>query len=263
MGISNDALGWPRSFLNGFVKSGYRVIRYDHRGTGLSDWVEDWSSENPYSLTDMAADGIAVMDAVGIEKAHILGISMGGMISQELAIHYPERVTTLTSVMSSCRIEDPNIPPISSEVAWELIKVSLKYGLIGGEKNIVKLHLASRIILMDDTSHDLDIKGIAQRVLYNLRNRNGYNSAASRQHQAAVRQSDSRYGPLRELKAPTLIIHGTSDPFIPIEHGKKCTEMIPNADTLWIEGMGHDIPDRFVETVVKNIITFFAVARDK
>lgn len=134
MGISNDSLGWPESFSRAFVDSGYQVIRYDHRGTGLSDWVGNWNSQNPYSLSDLADDAVAILDSSGIDQAHIIGVSMGGMIAQQLAINHPEKVSTLTSIMSSGYIEDPDLPPISSEVAWKLIKASLKYGLVGGEK---------------------------------------------------------------------------------------------------------------------------------
>lgn len=254
MGISNDGLGWPESFINSFVNAGYRVIRYDHRGTGMSDWVENWESKNPYSLSDMVDDAVSILNLSGTEQAHIIGVSMGGMIAQQLAIDHPERVATLTSIMSSCYIEDPDLPPIASEVAWELIKVSLKYGLIGGERNMIKLHLSSRMILMGEASYDLNIKELAQQVLYNLRERNGYNHNVSQQHQAAVRQSGSRYENLRTLNIPAVIIHGKSDPFIPIDHGKKCTSLIPNAKSIWLENMGHDIPEHLADTLAMKIV---------
>lgn len=253
MGISNDGLGWPESFIRSFVDSGYQVIRYDHRGTGMSDWVENWDPQNPYSLSDMADDAASVLNLSGTDPAHIIGISMGGMIAQQLAINHPEKVATLTSIMSSGFIEDPDLPPISSEVAWELIKVSLKYGLVGGEKNMIKLHLASRIILMGEASYDLKIKEIAQQVLYNIRVRNGYNHNVSRQHQAAVRQSGSRYQNLKTLDIPTLVVHGKSDPFIPIEHGIKCASVIPDAKSIWVDNMGHDLPEYLADTLTVKI----------
>ncbi len=257
MGISNDALGWPQKFIQSFVDLGYQVIRYDHRGTGLSDWVKNWDSKKPYSLADMADDGIAVLNSLGIQKANIIGISMGGMIAQELAINHPDRIVSLTSMMSSGYIEDPELPKISSSIAWQLIKISLKYGIIGGEKNMIKLHLASRIILMGNATYDLNIKEIAEQVLYNIRKRNGYNSNVSRQHQGAVLLSGSRYDKLKLLSIPTLIVHGKSDLFIPIDHSKKCVSIIPYADSLWLDGMGHDIPDNLVDTLSKKIITNF------
>ena len=279
MGISNDALGWPQNFIKALVDSGYQVIRYDHRGTGMSDWLENWSNDNvwkniwkninrndwlenwsndnPYSLADMANDGVAVLDALNIQKANIIGISMGGMIAQELAINHPDRIASLTSMMSSGFIEDPELPKISTDVTYELIKVSLKYGIIGGEKNMIKLHLASRIILMGNANYKLNIKELSEQVLYNIRKRKGYNSNVSKQHQSAVFLSGSRYNKLKNISVPTLIIHGKSDPFIPIEHGKKCVSIIPNADSLWINNLGHDIPDIFIDTISKRIITNF------
>ena len=257
MGISNDALGWPQKFIQSFVDSGYQVIRYDHRGTGMSDWVNNWDSKNPYSIADMADDGIAVLDSLGIRKANIIGISMGGMIAQELAINHPDRVISLTSIMSSGFIQDPKLPKISSGIAWELIKVSLKYGIIGGERNMIKLHLVSRIILMGSAKYDLNIKEIAEQVLYNIRKRKGYNSNVSKQHQGAVSLSGSRYDKLKLISTPTLIVHGKSDPFIPIDHGEKCVSIIPNADSLWLNNMGHDIPDNLIDTLSKKIVKNF------
>ncbi len=257
MGISNDALGWPQKFVDAFVDSGYQVIRYDHRGVGMSDWVEDWDASKPYSLTDMASDAVTVLDTLGIQKANIVGVSMGGMIAQELVIRHPERAASLTSIASSGYIEDPDLPAISSAVAFDLIKVALKYGIIGGEQNMLKLHLASRVVLMGDARYPLDVKVISEQVLYNIRKRRGYNIHVSEQHQAAVRLSGSRYEQLRLLSLPTLIIHGKSDPFIPIEHGKKCAAIIPHADSLWLDGMGHDIPNTLVDTLSKRMIKMF------
>ena len=254
-GISSDAVAWPPKFLDALITAGYQVIRIDPRGTGMSDWIEDWDSDNPYSLEDMANDGIAVLDALGIEEAHVIGVSMGGMIAQQMAIDHPDRVLSLTSIMSSGNIADPNLPPISMDIAQELVKASLKYSLIKSERNSIKLHVASRMILMGDASYALDLKTIAEQVLYNLRKRKGYNSQASIQQQAAVIASGSRYDKLQTLDTPTLVIHGKADPFIPIEHGLKCAELIPNADTLWIEGMAHDLPDTYVDIVVEKIVT--------
>jgi pimeloyl-ACP methyl ester carboxylesterase len=257
MGISNDALGWPQKFINKLTDAGYQVIRCDHRGTGMSDWVENWDKNNPYSLSDMADDGIAVLNSLEIQKAHIIGISMGGMIAQELAINHPERVLTLTSIMSSGYIEDPELPKISSSIAWEPIKTALKYGIVGGEKNMINLNVASRIILRGNADYELNIKEISEYVLYNIRKRKGYNSGVSKQHQAAVRLSGSRYAELKLLDIPTLIIHGKLDPFIPIEHGKKCALLISNADSLWLDNMGHDIPENLSDTVVAKMLTNF------
>ena len=257
MGISNDALGWPPAFIQSFVDAGYQVIRYDHRGTGLSDWVENWDKKKPYSLKDMADDGVAVLSELHVEKAHILGVSMGGMIAQELAINHPDRTASLTSIMSSGFITDPELPKISSSIAFDLIKTAIKYSVIGTERNMIKLHLASRMILMNNSDQDLDIKGLSEQVLYNIRIRHGYNARVSEQHQAAVAMSGSRYTELKTLYIPTLVIHGRADPFIPMAHGQKCAAIIPNSDSLWVNNMGHDLPNNKIKEVTRKAISFF------
>jgi pimeloyl-ACP methyl ester carboxylesterase len=263
MGIGGDGLSWPPAFLQSLVDAGYQVIRYDQRGTGMSDWVEDWQSENPYTLHDMAGDAVAILDDLGIERAHLVGISMGGMTAQQIAIDHPERVLTLATIMSSCDIVDPQLPPVSLDVVKTMTLASLKYGLIGDERNTIKQVIAARQALMGDTPYDLDTKNIAEQVLYNLRKRRGYNSQASAQHNAAVLAAESRYNALRELDIPTLVLHGRSDPFIPYEHGLKCARIIPGAQAVWVEGMGHDIPAAYNEVVVDSILANLQRAGDR
>jgi pimeloyl-ACP methyl ester carboxylesterase len=230
------------------------VVRYDHRCTGLSDW----DPPSPYALADMAGDGRAVLDALQLRRAHVVGVSMGGMIAQEFALAWPERTQTLTSMMSSADIEARDLPPISSQVAYELIKVALKYGVIGGEANLVKMHVASRMVLRGEARYALDVPELAQAVLYNLRERRGYNPRVSPQHQAAVRASGSRRAALATLRVPTLVIHGRDDPFIPIEHGKECARLIPGAVGLWVGGMGHDIASAHEAQLVEALVAHFA-----
>lgn len=254
MGIANDAMAWPPAFIEGLLENGYRVIRYDHRGCGLSDWMEDWSKEDAYDLSDMSNDGLAVLDALFIDEAHFIGVSMGGMIAQQTAIEQASRVKTLTSVMSTGNITDPKLPQLNMGIITDFVILFVKYGLFGNEKNAVKLQLASRTILMGDSVYQIDTKEISEQVIYNLRKRKGYNMRVSEQHNQAVNISGSRYAGLINLQMPVLIIHGTSDPFVPIEHGRKCAKLIPHAKTLWVEGMGHDIPDMFNSLVISKII---------
>jgi predicted alpha/beta-fold hydrolase len=113
MGMATDALGWPQTFIDKFVDSGYQVIRYDYRGTGLSDWIEDWQ-QKPYSIADLAKDAKTILDTLKISKAHLVGLSLGGMVAQEFAIENPDRTLTLTSIMSSGNIADKDLPKVSN-----------------------------------------------------------------------------------------------------------------------------------------------------
>jgi pimeloyl-ACP methyl ester carboxylesterase len=256
-GISSDALMWSPRFLDALGDAGYQVIRYDYRGTGMSDWIKDWDSRNPYSIQDMVNDGIAVLDAMGIKEAHVVGVSMGGMVAQQMAIDHPDRVLSLTSIMSSGDIADPNLPSTPADVVQEFLAISMEFFATKSERNAIESHIAFRTILMGDSSYALDVKTISEQVLYNLRKRQGYNLQAYLQHQTAVLTSGSRYDELQTIDTPTLIIHGKSDPLIPIEHGMKCADLIPHADTLWIDGLGHDLPDKYVDVIVEKMVMNF------
>ncbi len=256
MGIANDAFGWPQAFIDLLVHSGYQVIRFDYRGTGMSDWMPDWE-QSPYSLKDLAVDAKLILDTLNIEKAHLVGVSMGGMVAQEFAIHFPQRTLTLASIMSSGNILDQDIKGISKEIAFELIKIGLKYGIFPSERNTIKMHIAARIMLRGQADYRVDVKGTAEQVLYNLRKRNGYNFHASGQHQEAVRRSGSRYEQLKKLEIPSLVIHGQNDPFVPIDHSKKLASVLPNVKTKWYANMGHDIPPCLYDALTGELIKNF------
>jgi pimeloyl-ACP methyl ester carboxylesterase len=256
MGIANDAFGWPQGFIDRLVDSGYQVIRYDYRGTGMSDWLPDWK-RSPYSLTDLALDAKQILDVLHITKAHLVGVSMGGMIAQEFAIHFPQKALTLTSIMSSGDILDKNTKGLSKKTIFDLIKIGLKYGIFPTERHTIKMHIAARIILRGDADYRIDVKGVAEQVLYNLRKRNGYNPHVSAQHKEAVRRSGSRFKQLKNLKIPTLVIHGKNDPFIPIDHSKKLASILPNPKTKWFTNMGHDIPFSLYDALIAELINNF------
>jgi pimeloyl-ACP methyl ester carboxylesterase len=256
MGIANDAFGWPQGFIDLLVDSGYQVIRYDYRGTGMSDWMPYWR-RSPYSLTDLASDAKLILDKLKIEKAHLVGVSMGGMVAQEFAIHFPQRTLTLTSIMSSGNIVDKDIKGISKKITFDLIKIGLKYGIFSTERNTIKMHIAARIILRGEADYRIDVKGTAEQVLYNLRKRNGYNPRVSGQHEKAVRRSGSRYEQLKKLEIPSLVIHGQNDPFVPIEHSKKLASVLSNSKTRWFANMGHDVPPSLYDSLIAELIKNF------
>ncbi len=257
MGAANDALSWPLDFISTFTDAGYRVIRYDHRGTGLTESKEGWDKKNPYTLEDMAEDPIAILDSLSIQKAHFVGVSMGGMIAQFIAIEHPERTLSLTSIMSTGDILDSALPQTNPEILPKMISAVVKHGILGGKKGKIKLQLVHKKILMGEATGDIAIAPLAEAAFYNLKERNGYNFMAGRHHQKAIEVSGSRYDALAELKVPVLVVHGEQDPVIPIAHGKKMASLIPNADGLWLENMGHDLPDALLDTIAERIILNF------
>lgn len=243
MGNGASGIEWTSDFIDRFLNAGYSVIRYDHRDTGLSDWVTDWKRENPYTIADMAKDAIAVLDDLAIPKAHVVGLSMGGMVAQEIAIQQPEKVASLTLLLTSANIGDPDLPMLTTRYLVGTILKNLgllKYRLMGGEKNLIKERLAKTIAALG--YENLDIEDIAHRTLYDLRKRRGLNFAALFHHQVAVTVSGSRYEQLAQLQIPTLVIHGTADALIPVEHGQKLVDLMPNAEGVWLEGMAHVFP---------------------
>ena len=261
MGMGSDSFLWPPKFLRAFVNAGYRTVRYDQRGTGMSDWFKDWDRRNPYSLRDMAGDAVAVLDALGIDSAHLVGLSMGGMIAQEIAIHHPQRVASLTLMMTSGHAADPELPGPSSRFFISNAAAGLpllKYRLIGGEKNLIRARVAKTVGALG--SEDIDVRETAERVLYDRRRRRGINGRAVFQHWMAVNVSGSRHEGLKDVAAPTLVIHGTADALLPVEHGRKLVETIPDARGIWLQDAGHVFPPPDAEMVYGAILAHLAAA---
>ena len=254
MGLGASAMIWDNTFCQPLVDAGYQVIRYDNRDTGLSTWLEDWEEEQPYTLEDMAKDGIAVLDALGIKKAHVVGSSMGGMIGQRMAISHADRVASFTSIMSTAYALDATIPPATADIEQKYMKLGLKYLLISSEENTLKFHIGNRHLLRGKGTYDINLKNSAQLTLYELRKRKGYNRQAVEHQIEAIKVSDSRLAELGKITCPTLVVHGISDPLINIEHARKYAPLIPQADTLYIAGMGHGLPLIYQEQIQKGII---------
>ena len=243
MAIAGDALFWPPAFIRALTTAGYRIIRFDQRGTGASDWLKGWDRAHPYTLIDMAHDAIAVLDATDAERAHLVGLSLGGLVAQEVAILRPERVASLTLMSTSPDPTDPSLPgPQVGRLALRALRglPLVKYRIRGGERSLVKERIAKTISV--NGPDDIDVAEIAQLVIYDLRERQGVNVKALLQHQAAVAATRSRTSSLTELHVPTLVVHGTTDDVIPVEHGRRLAALIPHAAHLWLEGVGHVFP---------------------
>lgn len=250
MGLGGNSLEWPLYFVKPLVDSGYHVIRFDNRSTGLSTWTE-----GDFSLEDMKDDALAVMDELNVDKAHVFGMSMGGMIGQLMAVQHPEKVESLTSFMASAYIDDPELPSVSKSAYFSLMATGIRHGIIKSEKNIVRTTVSVRSVLAPELS-STRIRSLAEQSLYNQRFRKGFNPKAFIQHTKAVMHSGSRYEDLKKSSVPHLVIHGKQDPLIPVEHTIKMAQLTPDAQSLLIEGMGHDVSPEHIEIIHKALLDF-------
>jgi len=263
MGLGTQMIAWPEAMCEALAERGFRVIRFDNRDIGLSQQIEPKRPVNlfklilrnrlglsirvPYSLRDMAADAIGILDFLEIDKAHWVGASMGGMISQVIAAEYPDRSLSLTSIMSTSG--NPELPQASLRIAKQLLMRPDRRN----EKAYLKHSLETWAII---GSPDFPPKQeeLSERILASLRRSYSPNGYA---HQvAAIMKSGDRRHLLRKIKVPTQVIHGKADVLVPVEGGIDTAKNIKQAKLELIEGMGHDLPrqliPRFVELIIEN-----------
>ncbi|MCC2110928.1 MAG: alpha/beta fold hydrolase [Hyphomicrobiales bacterium] len=256
-GLGTQLIDWPDALWRGFVAAGFRAVRYDNRDAGLSqkfgpcemsaDAAANWREAPPaYTLFDMAADAVGVLDALGIERAHILGGSMGGMIAQIVAGRYPERTSSLVSIMSSAGEIDPTAGPQEAlDALWEAWPPAADPEAVI-EKSIRDARLfGSRTYRAEEA--DLRAGAIASYARC-------YCPGGIVRHRAAVLGSGDRTDLLRRIACPSLIIHGDEDPLIPASSGRRAAELIPGARFRLIAGMGHDYPEPLIPEIVSAIV---------
>lgn len=225
-GMGNQLLIYPEAFCMALVDRGFFVIRMDNRDAGLSSITADGDE---YTLSDMADDVVAVLDDVGVGTAVVLGLSLGGMIAQQLAVDHPERVRALVSLASTTG--EPDLPAASDEVVAALTAPSKET-----TEEQIEADIAARKLWANPEWFDID----QLRVFFTeLHQRAFAPGGGMRQLEAALR-SPSRVDGLRALDVPTLVVHGENDTLLPIEHGRRTAELIPGAEFLEIEGMSHD-----------------------
>jgi len=241
-GQGTQLIHWPEEFYLAFTSAGYRTVRFDNRDTGLSgkfvqmagqELADMWTRaasgrdfRSPYTLDDMAADIISLMDALNIDRAHVVGISMGGVIAQLTAARYGERVLSLTSVMSASRKIDPTliadlwaVPKPREEVIEEWVDYMHTYG--------------SKAMLADDEYYRQQAATAYERC---------YAPDGANRQILAICATTSVSDLITSISVPTLVVHGAGDLLIPPEAGRETAELIPDARFELIEGMGHDIP---------------------
>ncbi|MER6942984.1 alpha/beta fold hydrolase [Nonomuraea sp. NPDC000554] len=239
MGVGASGVSWPDELCQALAAPGRYVIRYDHRDTGLSSRVDFGS--RPYTLADMARDAVGVLDALDVPAAHVVGASMGGMVAQEIAIGYPERVLTLTSMISTPTVNQQANPTefVADLPPMDLSRLAPVFAAApdGGDPVAAALRLAraatgSRGFLNEDAFRRQTERALAH----------GPGGDGSQNHSQAISSSRDRRELLKGVSAPTLVVHGTEDPFFPYPHGVATAEAVPGARLVTIDGMGHELP---------------------
>jgi pimeloyl-ACP methyl ester carboxylesterase len=264
IGMDEQCTAWFPYFYEPIVEAGFHVVRFDNRDCGLSEWIEDWDADRPYSLEDMAADAVGLLDALGIEKAHLVGASMGGMIAQRIAVSRPDRTSTLTSIASSAFPLDPD-PAVQTAVDAA--------GLLAVHEALVAMYPDYLTVPADTIAFRLgaarafagsrfpfDEALQREAITANIIQRKGFNPQAQAHQLAAVLASGSRLDELERISVPTLILHGTEDPLVPPGHGAKCASHIPGARLVWLEGVGHELPAGIMNQVHREMLLLFSQA---
>ncbi|WHI49526.1 alpha/beta hydrolase [Microbulbifer sp. MLAF003] len=252
-GLGSSSLYWPPKVYEPLLAAGYQVLLTDNRGCGASSRVHNWSKEAAYDLSDMMQDNIEVMNTLGIQQAHVMGASMGGMIAQEMALQHPARLKSLSSIMSSGYVNDPELP-VEHAFKYSVLRLFLRYGLSGSEEGMVRLMASTYHFLQGQGG--FDVEHITRTTLYELRHRKGFDPQLPTQQATAISLSGSRLQRLEKLEVPTLVIHGDKDPLLDIAHAKKYAARIPNVKTLWVDGMGHAMAPVYVETWMEEVLEF-------
>ena len=264
MGLGAQLTFWPDEFCQGLADAGFRVIRYDNRDVGLSQkfaeaGVPDFGATMakamagehvpaPYLLEDMAADAVGLLDTLGIDKAHVVGASMGGMISQIIAAEYPRRSASLVSIMSTSGRRD--LPPGKPEALQALMSrpdnPNDREALIRHSMRVSRI-IGSPGFPPDETDQ-------YQRIARNI-DRAYYPEGMARQF-AAILASGSRVELLKTIRVPTLVVHGADDPLVPVEGGKDTAAHVPGAELKIVPGMGHGLEPGVVPILVQSIADY-------
>jgi pimeloyl-ACP methyl ester carboxylesterase len=248
MGLAAQMIFWDEAFCEQLARRGFLVVRFDNRDVGQSTKVDHLGKPNvlelmqalqqrrappaPYGLADMADDTLGLMDALGLESAHVCGASMGGMIAQVLALRHPDRVRSLTSIMSSTG--DPSLPQAEPPVLALLLQPAPRDQASYLDYS-VKLWRT-----IGSPGFPFDEAAVRERAA--LAWERGLHPAGVLRQLLAILADGSRRERLRSLEAPALVIHGEDDPLVPIAGGEDTAASIPGARFVRIAGMGHDLP---------------------
>jgi len=259
MGIGSQLYVWPEVMVDGWVQRGFQVIRFDHRDIGRSTWLDHLgvpdlrqgllkrglgrSVEAPYTLSDMAEDSVQLIEALGLESAHVCGVSMGGMVAQHMAIEHPQRVLSLTSIMSTTGARRHALASRPGALRALMAGPTPKT-LDQAEERLIEL---TRAIGTPGAQDHEEIRRVARLCFPHT------HPAGFLRHFAAILASGDRTEALHQVRCPTLVLHGSLDPLIVPAAGRATAKAIPNADFELLEGMAHDLPTSHQEYVVERV----------
>ena len=269
MGFAAQMVVWPDALCQALADRSFRVIRFDNRDAGLSTHLDGVGAPGmkrsmlasilgiklkvPYTLADMALDTVGLLDALEIERAHIVGASMGGMIAQLLAANHAQRVASMTSIMSTSG--NRRLPPPRMHV--------LRHVLFRHKKNMLPDEMIQYLVefwkLISSPAYPTPHDEISRKVTSWVR-RDSDPVANIRQF-AAMAESGDRTELLGTIGRPALVVHGSEDPLIRVECGRHTAECIPNAELHVVDGMGHDLPEQLVPRIAERIALHCAAAQ--
>lgn len=262
MGIGGQLIDWPMTLTQGLVDNGFYVVIFDNRDSGLSHYYDELGMPNfgsaisaiqqgksfipPYTLEDVATDVVVLMNELQIEKAHIAGISMGGIIAQYVALNYIDRVISLTCIANTSG--DPQLPPAKNEVLEFFLSP------INTENQSLEFFINQKLQLFKIYNHPDFLDEVKIKKQLTISFRRAHYPIGFRRLLLAMICAKPRTDKLKTLKVPCLIIHGDYDPVFPLEHGKQLAECILGSHLEIIEKMGHGLPDYFCEKIVDLIV---------
>ncbi len=269
MGLGAQLPMWPDGFCAQLVGAGYRVIRFDHRDTGLSAkmhglrargsvygrvgrYLVGRPSRVPYTLVDMTEDVVALLDRLAVDRAHVVGASLGGMIAQILAATQPHRVASLGVIMSTTG------KPFSALPAWRVIR--LAFGSPDSDASAEeKLAFEVRNVAVFNGPNFLPPEDELRARVRQLADRCSYPPGMLRQFDAVL-GTGSLLGYSRAITAPTVVLHGSADPMVRPRNGRAVAAAIPGARFVVVDGMGHDLPKPVWRPIVETLTEHFALA---